>query len=165
MGGGPERRGPITAKAMHAQTEAITADSLAELLELASRALHSLGYAEELYPAQWTALRYFARAPEGKRTASELARFQGLANGPVSRTVRTLLHKQLVRKSEPQPIGRAEHLEITAKGAAVLERDPLRTVMEGIGALGGSERAMLADTLESVIRAASSAWPRNGRHQ
>ena len=75
--------------------------------------MHSIGYSEGLYPAQWTALRFFAKAPDGSRTASSLARFQGFANGPVSRTVRTLISKGLLRKAEPQPAGRAEHLVIT----------------------------------------------------
>src|SRR3954453_8312698 len=57
--------------------------ALIELLELAGRSMHSIGYADGLYPAQWTALRYFSKASDGARTASALARFQGFANGPV----------------------------------------------------------------------------------
>ena len=75
--------------------------ALLELLELAGRSMHSIGYTEGLYPAQWTALRFFAKAPDGSRTASALARFQGFANGPVSRTVRTLISKSLLQGAEP----------------------------------------------------------------
>lgn len=121
--------------------------------------MHSLGYAEGLYPAQWTALRYFARAQDGMRTASELARFQGLATGPVSRTVRTLLTKGLLRKSDFQPIGRAEHLEVTAAGLEILSRDPIGAVTAAFEALGEAEREALASALETVIRSAGSLWP------
>ncbi len=142
----------------------IPAAALTELTELASRAMHSLGYAEGLYPAQWTALRYLARAPDGMRTASELARFQGLATGPVSRTVRTLLTKQLIRKSDRQPVGRAEHLEVTPAGQAYLDRDPVRAVTAAFETLGESEREALAGALETVIRAAANVWPENPRN-
>jgi len=62
--------------------------------------MHSIGYSEGLCPAQWTALRYFSKAPDGTWTTSALARFQGFANGPVSRTVRTLIGKCLLRKCQ-----------------------------------------------------------------
>jgi DNA-binding MarR family transcriptional regulator len=136
----------------------IPATALAELMELAGRSMHSIGYAEGLYPAQWTALRYFAKAPDGMRTASELARFQGLANGPVSRTVRTLILKGLVRKSAAQPAGRAEHLELTPEGAAFLALDPALAIVEAIDTFSPAEREALANALESVIRAASTVW-------
>src|SRR5829696_8192825 len=102
----------------------ISASTLAERLELVARMLHSRGYAQDLFPAQWMALRYFARAPEQRRTASDLARFQGLANGPVSRTVRTLIGKGLLTKAEIQPRGRAEALGLTDAGRKMLDSDP-----------------------------------------
>ena len=117
-----------------------------------------MGYAEGLYPAQWTALRYFAKAPEGARTASSLARFQGLANGPVSRTVRTLIQKELVRKATNQPAGRAEHLEISEKGYALLKRDPISGIVEVIERLSDRERNALASALDRVIGVASDVW-------
>lgn len=144
-------------------SKGIPATALTELMELASRAMHSLGYAENLYPAQWTALRYFRRAPKGARTASELARFQGLATGPVSRTVRTLIQKGLVKKSDDQPAGRAEHLELSDTGRLLLESDPLSRVEAEIDTMGETEREALASALEKVIRAASTMWPSQQR--
>lgn len=143
--------------------KAIPANALTELLELASRSMHSLGYAESLYPAQWTALRYFAKAEDGRRTASELARFQGLATGPVSRTVRTLIAKKLVAKARKQPSGRAEHLELTKAGRDLLERDPINGVVRAMDELSPTEREALASALEHIIRAASTAWPAQPR--
>ena len=130
--------------------------ALAELLELTARMLHSRGYAADLFPAQWAALRYFSRAPVNLRTASELARFQGLANGPVSRTVRTLVQKGLLAKAAEQPKGRAELLELTSTGRAMLEQDPTQAVEVAISELGTSEQECFARSLELVVRRLST---------
>lgn len=53
------------------------AAALAGLIEQLSRPLHSVGYAEGLFLAQWTALGYFARAEPPHATATALARYQG----------------------------------------------------------------------------------------
>ena len=126
--------------------------ALAELLELTARMLHSRGYAADLFPAQWAALRYFSRAPGNLRTASELARFQGLANGPVSRTVRTLVQKGLLAKAAEQPKGRAELLELTNAGRAMLAQDPTQAVEAAIGELAPSEQDCFARSLELIVR-------------
>lgn len=130
----------------------ISASALAELLELVARVLHSRGYAEDLFPAQWTALRYFARTQRERRTASELARFQGLANGPVSRTVRTLIQKGLLAKAELQPRGRAEVLELTDAGRKVLESDPTYELERAIAGLDEGDQEAVARALEVVLR-------------
>lgn len=130
--------------------------ALAELLELTARMLHSRGFAADLFPAQWAALRYFSRAPIGLRTASELARFQGLANGPVSRTVRTLVQKGLLTKAAQQPRGRAELLELTGAGRTMLEQDPTRDVEAVIAELGASEQECFARSLDLIVRRLST---------
>ncbi len=118
-----------------------------------------MGYASGLYPAQWTALRYFSKAPEGTRTASGLARFQGFANGPVSRTVRTLVSKGLLRKAQKQPAGRAEHLEITDDARQLLDRDPAHAIADAIATLSTDEKAALERALRAAIKAAGDVWP------
>jgi DNA-binding MarR family transcriptional regulator len=137
--------------------------TLLELLELAGRSMHSIGYTEGLYPAQWTALRFFAKAPDGSRTASALARFQGFANGPVSRTVRTLISKNLLRKTEPQPAGRAEHLEITDHARSLLDHDPTAAIGEVMQQLSETERAALERALKAVIKSASGVWSHDAK--
>ncbi len=134
----------------------ISAPALAELLELTARMLHSRGYAQDLFPAQWVALRYFARTPAERRTASELARFQGLANGPVSRTVRTLVQKGLLAKAAEQPKGRAEVLELTAAGQKLMETDPTIMLEKAIGKLGPADQEALARSLETILRRLSA---------
>lgn len=134
----------------------ISAAALADLLELASRMLHSRGYASGLFPAQWVALRYFARAQQDLRTASELARFQGLANGPVSRTVRTLVQKGLLKKADVQPKGRAELLELTEAGRELLGRDPMAELRGVLDELEPDVQTALARGLEQVLRRLSA---------
>lgn len=130
----------------------LSISALAELLELTARMLHSRGHAAELFPAQWVALRYLSRAPEQQRTASALARFQGLGNGPVSRTVRTLVRKGLLRPAPAQPKGRATLLELTAAGRAMLEQDPTQAVETAIAALTPAHRDCFAGALNLVLR-------------
>lgn len=134
----------------------ISASALAELLELTARMLHSRGYAEDLFPAQWMALRYFARTPAERRTASELARFQGLANGPVSRTVRTLVQKGLLAKAASQPKGRAEVLELTPSGVRLLRSDPTIALEAAIAKLEPGDQEAFARALETILRGLSA---------
>ena len=135
----------------------ISASALAELLELVARMLHSRGYAEDLFPAQWVALRYFAKAPAPRRTASDLARFQGLANGPVSRTVRTLIQKGLLAKAAVQPRGRAELLDLTETGRKVLESDPTLEVDRLLAELDESDQEAMGRGLEFILRGVSGS--------
>lgn len=132
------------------------ATELADLFEIAARILHSRGYAGGLYPAQWVGLRYFAHAEPARRTASELARYQGLANGPVSRTVRTLAAKGLIRKAEVQPKGRSELMEVTEAGTALLRQDPLAALARLLATLPRAQQDSLAIGLETVIRLGES---------
>jgi len=113
--------------------------------------LHARGYQHDMFPAQWMALRYFSKARRDLCTASELARFQGMANGPVSRTVRTLLQKGLLTKAKDQPRGKAEILELTASGRALLKFDPCRELESILSTLSDEARTLLGDTLETLI--------------
>jgi len=54
----------------------MSARETAELLLLVGRRVQAEGYDGELSPAQWMALRYFARANPFSRTPSAFAAFQ-----------------------------------------------------------------------------------------
>ncbi|GGE00812.1 hypothetical protein GCM10011390_19550 [Aureimonas endophytica] len=133
--------------------EAISASALASLLEQVARRIHSQGYAADLFPAQWAAIRYLHAAPPQLRTAIDLARFQGLASGAVARTVRTLIGKGLIVKAGTIGRGRAEQLDLTDNGRTLLAGDPLRDIAEALESLSGPERESLATGLEIAIRA------------
>jgi DNA-binding MarR family transcriptional regulator len=131
----------------------IRAAVLARLLDQAARGLHSMGYEREMFPAQWAALRYFASTDPAQCTAIALARFQGLAFGPVSRTVRTLITKGYLRKAGSAGRGRAELIELTATGRRLLARDPLQVIRAAMEELSEAEKAALAGALERTLRA------------
>jgi DNA-binding MarR family transcriptional regulator len=135
------------------ETDEISTAVLASLLEQMGRRLHSQGYSSQLFPAQWAALRYVQLAVPERRTAIDLARFQGLASGAVARTVRTLISKGYLVKRGTIGRGRAEQLELTDRGIALLKKDPLRRVAEALNGLDDTERRTLAKSLETAIRA------------
>lgn len=134
-------------------TEAISASALAGLLEQVARRIHSQGYAADLFPAQWAAIRYINVAPPQLRTAIDLARFQGLASGAVARTVRTLIAKGFLVKAGTIGRGRAEQLDLTPEGKRLLAEDPLRDIAKALESLTRMERESLANGLEIAIRA------------
>ncbi|MCW4116192.1 MarR family transcriptional regulator [Aurantimonas sp. MSK8Z-1] len=132
--------------------EMIPAAALASLLEQVARRIHSQGYASDLFPAQWAALRYLNGAPPQLRTAIDLARFQGLASGAVARTVRTLVTKGLVIKVGTIGRGRAEQLDVTDSAKELLATDPLKNIAEALEILDPRDREALANALEIAIR-------------
>jgi DNA-binding MarR family transcriptional regulator len=133
-------------------SKSVRAVALARLLDQAARGLHSMGHDAEMFPAQWAALRYFASADPARCTAMELARFQGLAFGPVSRTVRTLITKGYLRKAGSAGRGRAELIELTTGGKRLLARDPLEIVRAAMEELSEPEKEALASALERTLR-------------
>ncbi|MBY0360998.1 MAG: hypothetical protein K2X45_03765 [Phreatobacter sp.] len=139
----------------------IRADALARLFEQSTRALHSTGHSHGLFPAQWTALRYFAAADRSQCTAISLARFQGMAFGPVSRTVRTLISKGLLRKAGSAGRGRAELLELSDEGYQLLASDPIRAVVQVLEDLDDAQRLALATALEQILLSIQPAEPGN----
>lgn len=148
----PTRKPPKLAEGNLASTQA----SLAGLLEQTARHLHALGHRDGLVPAQWAALRYFSQSSAPHNTAIALARYQGLAFGPVSRTVRTLITKGLLRKAGSAGPGRAEAVEPTADGRALLAHDPLLLVEATLAALSEKENTCVALALTSVVNAISA---------
>jgi DNA-binding MarR family transcriptional regulator len=127
--------------------------ALAGLLDQVSRHLHSIGHAADLYPAQWSALRYFMKADPEHRSAIALARYQGIEPGPTTRTVRTLIDKGLLRKAGSLGRGRIQRIDVTAAGEALLAHDPLNVVVAALAHLDVPQRAALAQALESVLKA------------
>ena len=127
--------------------------ALARTFELATRQAHARAHQDGLYPAQWAALRYFKNANGDHRTSIGLARYQGMAFGPVARTVRTLIQRGLLRKAGSAGRGRAELVELTPAGEATLARDPMSAVASAIESLGDGQQDTLAEALENILGA------------
>ncbi len=127
--------------------------ALAGLLNQVARHLHSSGHAADLYPAQWSALRYFKKADPEQRSAIALARYQGIEPGPTTRTVRTLIEKGLLKKAGSLGRGRIQRIDVTEAGAALLQSDPLNPVADALANLNETERAALTEALQRVLKA------------
>ena len=129
----------------------ISSVGIAALIERASRLIHSIGYAEGLYPAQWTALRFFSEAPPSARTTAGLARFQGMSLGPVARTVRTLVEKGLLARAANPSSRRADLIAVTSAGQVLLKRDPRAAVAAAVESMPLDQREVLAVGMETLL--------------
>ena len=80
----------------------MSARETAELLLLVGRLVQTEGYDGELSPAQWMALRFFARANAFSRTPSAFAEFQATTRGTASQAIKALeAGGYLVRQRSP----------------------------------------------------------------
>src|SRR6266566_5757853 len=68
----------------------MSARETAELLLQVGRLVQAEGYDGELSPAQWMALRFFARANSFSRTPSAFAEFQATTRGTASQAIKAL---------------------------------------------------------------------------
>ena len=115
------------------------------------RLAYSFGSREGLTPAQWTALRFFARANRFSRTVSAFAEFHSTTRGTASQTVKGLVrHDYLVRHRSKRD-GRSARLDVTDKALAVLAHDPLEDLELAAGVLSARARSDLASNLARVL--------------
>jgi DNA-binding MarR family transcriptional regulator len=128
-----------------------TPDSIAELLVHIGRAARSAPGGSDLTAAQWTCLRFFARANGSTRTPSGFASFQATTRGTASQIVRSLEARGLIVRRPSDRDGRSVRFDVTDAGRAVLRRDPLRDMIGVIGRLDGPERARFHGTLARLV--------------
>ncbi len=120
--------------------------------QLAERFVHLARLAQGgndggLTPAQWTALRYFARANRFSRTPSAFSEFHATTRGTASQTLKSLVAQGLLRKIANENDGRSTRLELTPAGWAKLAEDPLVDFEACIADLPERAREALADVL------------------
>src|SRR6476620_9399928 len=94
----------------------MSARETAELLLLAGRLVQAEGYDGELSPAQWMALRYFARANPFSRTPSAFAEFQATTRGTASQAIKALEAGGYLVRQRSEADGRIFSLRLTNKG-------------------------------------------------
>ena len=124
---------------------------VADLMGQIGRLAYSFGSREGLTPAQWTALRFFARANRFSRTVSAFAEFHSTTRGTASQTVKGLVrHDYLVRHRSKRD-GRSSRLDVTDKALAVLTHDPLEDLELAAGVLSARARSDLASNLAFVL--------------
>ena len=132
-------------------------DLVAELLVHVGRAARREDGQSGLTAAQWTCLRFFARANGATCTPSAFASFQATTRGTASQIVKSLERRGLVARHPARRDGRSVCFDLTASGRAMLARDPLRALIDAIDAIEETERERLRQTLSRLASALSDS--------
>ena len=142
----------------------MSARETAELLLLLGRLVQADGYDGELSPAQWMALRFFARANSFSRTPSAFAEFQATTRGTASQAIKALEAGGYLVRQRSQADGRSVTLRLTDKGHQVVARDPFEVLVRAVDSLNAREQTAMRDALHQVLTtiAASGAHRRFG---
>lgn len=123
----------------------------AEMLVHLGRAARGDGAEAGLTAAQWTALRFFARANRLSRTPSAFAAFHATTRGTASQTVKALVAAGYLERLRDERDGRAARIEVTAAGRALLAKDPLHVIAEAIGRLPPAQQRALTTALQNIV--------------
>lgn len=125
-------------------------DEIAELMVHIGRSARGEDAGAELTAAQWTGLRFFARANSASRTPSAFASFQATTRGTASQTIKSLESKGLLARRQSEHDGRSVVFAITEAGRAMLCNDPLRHLMAALERLPPEACETLSRSLSQV---------------
>src|SRR5262245_36960356 len=129
----------------------MSARQTAELLLLVGRLVQAEGYDGELSPAQWMALRYFARANTFSRTPSAFAEFQATTRGTASQAIKALEAGGYLVRQRSKADGRSVSLRLTSKGKKALARDPFEVLVRAVDLLDVKEQTAMHHALHQVL--------------
>lgn len=125
--------------------------ALAELVVQLGRIAYGKSLVDGLTSAQWTALRYFARANRFSRTVSAFAEYHATTRGTASQTVKSLVAQGYLSRTRLESDGRSARLELTATARAILSDDPIEALARAAGALPPGARGQLVVSLERML--------------
>ncbi|MFN4057570.1 MAG: MarR family winged helix-turn-helix transcriptional regulator [Roseinatronobacter sp.] len=120
---------------------------LADLIVHLARAAQSSARTD-LTAAQWTALRYFARANRFSRTPSAFSEFHATTRGTASQTVKSLVEIGLLARAAHEGDGRSTLIEVTEAGRAMLQNDPMEGLRSALARLPQADQETLATILD-----------------
>ena len=109
------------------------------------------GLVNGLTPAQWTVLRYFARANRFSRTPSAFAAFHGTTRGTASQTIKNLETQGYLTRTRSAADGRSIRLDLTDKARAVLVNDLFEALVRAADALPTGVRSEFANALQRML--------------
>lgn len=132
----------------------------AELLIQAARVAQAARTRDELTPAEWMALRFFARANPQSRKPSALADFEITSRAAVSQVVGRLEHDGYITRVPSAKDRRSYRVDLTAKGRAVLRDDPIEALIGAVRALQPAVRSSLRAGLRDVLRGLAASGRR-----
>jgi len=125
---------------------------VAELALQLGRAAYGESTAASLTPAQWMALRFFARANRFSRTVSAFAEFHSTTRGTASQTVKSLVERGFLTRIRSTRDGRSATFNLTDKARRQLARDPFEAVVRAATTLSPSQRDRTASGLRLILR-------------
>jgi DNA-binding MarR family transcriptional regulator len=126
--------------------------AVAELVAQLSRIAYGDGFTEGLTPAQWTALRYFARANRFSRTVSAFAEFHATTRGTASQTVQGLVKNGYLIRRRSERDRRSVSFELTETSRALLARDPFERLVAAAAELSNTSRQATCRGLDRMLR-------------
>ena len=139
----------------------MSARETAELLVQVGRLIQAEGYDGELSPAQWMALRFFARANLFSRNPSAFAEFQATTRGTATQTIKSLEAGGYLVRQPSKLDKRSVSLRLTSKGKKTLARDPFEILVRVVDSLDAKERTAMRRALRQVV----STLATNGAHR
>ena len=129
----------------------MSARETAELLLQVGRLVQAEGYDGELSPAQWMALRFFARANPFSRTPSAFAEFQATTRGTATQAIKALEAGGYLVRQPFKTDGRSVSLRLTSKGKKALARDPFEVLVRAVDLLDAKERTAMHHAMHQVL--------------
>lgn len=121
------------------------------LLERLGRLQHIDAHREGLKPTQWEALRFLSRANRFSRSPSAVTAYLGMTKGTVSQTLAALERKGLIKKVRVPIDRRNLAIELTGKGKALLNKDPLADLEATACRIPKQQMADLGDGLQGLL--------------
>ena len=127
------------------------ARAVAELIYFLGRQVYGGSGTGHLTAAQWSVLRYLARANSFSRTVSGFAHFHATTRGTASQTVKGLVRQGYLERTRSSLDGRSVRLDLTDRARRALRDDPLDDVVRAVGRLSGRDRERLSRGLHRVL--------------
>src|SRR5271169_3749552 len=135
----------------------MSARETAELLLQVGRLVQAESYDGELSPAQWMALRYFARANSFSRNPSAFAEFQATTRGTASQAIKALEADGYLVRQRSKADGRSVTLRLTHKGKKAIARDPFEALVRAVESLDPKEQTAVRHALGHVVTAVAAS--------
>jgi DNA-binding MarR family transcriptional regulator len=127
-----------------------TTEEIAEMLVYLGRAARGTDVGSDLTAAQWTAMRFFARANRLSRTPSAFASFNATTRGTASQIIKSMMQRGYLVRHQAVDDRRSIRLDLTRSGQAIMRYDPLHNLTEAIDQLEGKLRTALRQALPAL---------------
>ena len=125
--------------------------AVAELIERLGRCAYGYAFAAGFNHAQWTALRYFARANRFSRTVTAFAKYHSTTLGTASQTVKVLVDKGYLKRTKINEDRRSHRLEITPKTKRLLARQPNRDLALAVRTVALATRSTMIKGMQTIL--------------